>query len=640
MAEFSFPFDSKFISLSPSGLPVGDRDGSAKDFREYDLDRYTNGVNVNENPDALLVVAGSGMTGNIQEGKAYIQGVRYKVDGAGLALTIPNGSSQPRVDRIVVTMDDHEAIRSAAASVKVGTPAASPLPPALTRVADATGETYMISLMRILVPTNATNISQCTLIDERADSDVCGYSLSRRAPQPPMPEDAVLYSEVGVAGGVAAFDHVHDDYEDDIEQAQEDIISLQAGHVSDVSSITELQRQNTPLPTGGTAPNFTVADTSVTSLTAGLVRTVVFSADSSAPTLNFTSSGAGAKNLLQSTGKAASVKAGQHVRVQYNGTGFFTVSGGGGVDRLITELIISSKTWTMPKGIKDNSVNARLFGGGGGGTAASAAGGGGGGHMAAGSFTIAPDTNVAITIGAGGGQSAAGGVTSFGAYLSASGGSPNSAGAGGAGGSGGGGGGAGGAGAGGNGSYGGGGGSGGGVSTRSTGGTSGGRGGGSGGGATPVNGTNTTGLNLEFTGSGTAGTNGTGGTYAGCGGDGGYGGSGGNGGNSYSSSRYGGGGGGGGYGAAGGNGLSGNSSYSTAGGGGGGYGGRGGDGDSGSTYCGGGGGGYGPLRAIGWPASHGSGFGSGGAGTYSGIAANASGMSGICILTYILQVIE
>lgn len=97
------------------------------------------------------------------------------------------------------------------------------------------------------------------------------------------------------------------------------------------TSITALEKAATTLfISGGTAPNFTVADTSVTAYASGLRRTVQFHAAGTNATLNF--NGLGAKALYEYTGKQMSVKAGQVIEVCYNGTYFFGVSVGGGVE--------------------------------------------------------------------------------------------------------------------------------------------------------------------------------------------------------------------------------------------------------------------------------------------------------------------
>lgn len=116
-------------------------------------------------------------------------------------------------------------------------------------------------------------------------------------------------------------------------------------------------------------------------------------------------------------------------------------SGGPGTEpsHLVTEVIVENTNWTVPSGINGNKVSVRLFGGGGGGGNGSHNGGGGGGWMNNADIVVEEGQVISIRIGKGGRYSHSGGTTSFGTYLSASGGSaPNStdAGSGGSGGGG------------------------------------------------------------------------------------------------------------------------------------------------------------------------------------------------------------
>ena len=94
---------------------------------------------------------------------------------------------------------------------------------------------------------------------------------------------------------------------------------------------------------------------------------------------------------------------------------------------LATTIYTKSDTFTMPAGVKDNQVYVRIFGGGSNGHWSQYTGinsrAGGGGWMNNGWVSLNIGEAVAVTIGAGGGQSysSAGGSTSFGSYLSANG---------------------------------------------------------------------------------------------------------------------------------------------------------------------------------------------------------------------------
>ena len=112
---------------------------------------------------------------------------------------------------------------------------------------------------------------------------------------------------------------------------------------------------------------------------------------------------------------------------------------GGGNYTFTTEIIEASQQYTVPTGIKDNQIFVRIFGGGGSGCCRrvedqfeetyDAKAGGGGGWMNSGFVDVIPGNVIPITIGGGGAMAsgynshgAAGGTSSFGTYLSASGG--------------------------------------------------------------------------------------------------------------------------------------------------------------------------------------------------------------------------
>ena len=104
---------------------------------------------------------------------------------------------------------------------------------------------------------------------------------------------------------------------------------------------------------------------------------------------------------------------------------------GGGSDfhGLMTEVYTSSTMWLVPSNAVNNEFSVRIFGGGGGGGGGTITGGGGG-WMNNTELTLTPGDLIFITIGIGGSPSgtdrinysSTGGTTSFGTYLSASGG--------------------------------------------------------------------------------------------------------------------------------------------------------------------------------------------------------------------------
>jgi hypothetical protein len=91
----------------------------------------------------------------------------------------------------------------------------------------------------------------------------------------------------------------------------------------------------------------------------------------------------------------------------------------------------SAQTWTQTGKTDLKRIRVTAYGGGGGGGTTTGGGGGAGGAGVVTLETSSVTTNVTVTIGAGGGATAAGGTTSFGTYISATGGGAGSNGSGG-----------------------------------------------------------------------------------------------------------------------------------------------------------------------------------------------------------------
>lgn len=107
--------------------------------------------------------------------------------------------------------------------------------------------------------------------------------------------------------------------------------------------------------------------------------------------------------------------------------GFFPDMGGGGGTIVRRQLITASGTWSRPSGMVSTTVWLTMIGGGGAGNATTTAGnktgGDGGQYIVRRSINIGDTTSVACTVGAGGtGNGGNGAPTSFGAFISVSGG--------------------------------------------------------------------------------------------------------------------------------------------------------------------------------------------------------------------------
>ncbi len=117
---------------------------------------------------SLQVLANDGMTVEVQAGRAMLDH-HYLDNDAPITLTLTAGGTQDRVDAIIMYVDMTE--RACGITIKEGTPAASPVPPAMTRT-DVRKE-YMLAKVR--VAKLSSSITQSSITDTRPDSTVCGW---------------------------------------------------------------------------------------------------------------------------------------------------------------------------------------------------------------------------------------------------------------------------------------------------------------------------------------------------------------------------------------------------------------------------------------------------------------------------------
>ena len=145
----------------------GDRVYDATDFAAYFGSLVSNGIfyATAANPQ---VSPGTGLAVGVAEGSAWINGYRYEnTDALNMPLATANGSN-PRIDRVVVRLS--MISRSIQLAVVTGTPAATPVAPALTRTSDV----YELGIADVLVPAAATSIAPNNITDTRLNASLCG----------------------------------------------------------------------------------------------------------------------------------------------------------------------------------------------------------------------------------------------------------------------------------------------------------------------------------------------------------------------------------------------------------------------------------------------------------------------------------
>ena len=148
----------------------GDRTYNPNDMNRPYKDIVSNGVFPNPSTQ-LQVLASSGMTVSVSAGGGLF-GAGWGYNDAPVLLTLDSAEATlKRIDAIVVKRDDSEAVRDTILYVKKGTPAQSPVRPAMTH--DDYVDEYCLAT--IIVSPNTTTITQSMITDTRPDTSVCGW---------------------------------------------------------------------------------------------------------------------------------------------------------------------------------------------------------------------------------------------------------------------------------------------------------------------------------------------------------------------------------------------------------------------------------------------------------------------------------
>lgn len=167
MAEHCGFFDSLLLNGEY------DRTYSADDYCDNLATIIKTGVQYSPLDDLAVKPAG-GMALSVGIGRAWINGRYYYNDSVHTGLVVPTAptGSNKRIDRVVVRMDKTIAVRNIYLDLKVGTAAASPVPPTLTR----DDNIYEIALADIYIDAAQTALDVTDIVDQRENENVCGWA--------------------------------------------------------------------------------------------------------------------------------------------------------------------------------------------------------------------------------------------------------------------------------------------------------------------------------------------------------------------------------------------------------------------------------------------------------------------------------
>lgn len=148
----------------------GDRKYKAEDMAAHFAKVLTNGVF--PSGTQLQATEDEGMKINVSAGSAWINGYAYHNDSDyTLSFDAADGVLN-RIDRIVVRWG--RLARSINLAIIKGTPASTPVAPAIVRSADY----YDLGIATVEIDAGITAITQAMITDTRLDSSVCGFVSS------------------------------------------------------------------------------------------------------------------------------------------------------------------------------------------------------------------------------------------------------------------------------------------------------------------------------------------------------------------------------------------------------------------------------------------------------------------------------
>lgn len=170
----SFPFDSKADGYDADGYPVYDRAVGASMLRATFEKFFTDGVFPTPGTALNIGKADTGLAVTVHPGIAIINGAMGGIEGEDpITLTLDTASPQGNVCYgIMLRYDNTDDARSLYFNVVRGDASSTPQPPAPDTT---TPEVYEIRLGYVTVPSNATDLSEATVVNEKG-LEVCPYA--------------------------------------------------------------------------------------------------------------------------------------------------------------------------------------------------------------------------------------------------------------------------------------------------------------------------------------------------------------------------------------------------------------------------------------------------------------------------------
>lgn len=249
-----FPFDSQVTFDPETGDPQFDRAVSSQPYRKLLRELFTTGVMPNPSTNLQVSAGIDGMTVIVDAGFAVVDGGLCQ-ETEQTTLEIPaSDSSYNRIDTVVLRWDENVDVRLATLMVKSGTPAATPVRPALQR----NNSIYEIGLADVYVTRGVSIITNDKIADTRYESERCGIVSSvsewdTTTIYQQVQSDLAEFKSDEEADFLEWYDYIKDILDESTAgHLQNEIEDLQSGKVSVSDIINNLKTDATNKPLSAT----------------------------------------------------------------------------------------------------------------------------------------------------------------------------------------------------------------------------------------------------------------------------------------------------------------------------------------------------------------------------------------------------